>query len=264
MTRETGTPPSNPFKRIAPVYDATREPLEPEVVEAVLRRVLSVPGATLLEVGVGTGRVAIPLERQGLPVTGVDSALDMLVRARSKGLRRLILGTARRLPLPDRSFDFVLFVHALDLLGESDAGLSEALRVGRVAVLSTEERFERLGAEGEDRDEVRALVRACLAELGGSPRAAASLSPPSRVADRRPPARTTLVLDEVQRTDPADRLNLIDQGADRTFLDVPPTLRSQAVAQVRSRLSGSPLALRKRVWLHEWAPAGEVNRPEGV
>ncbi len=251
MTRGPATPASNPFERIAPVYDATREPLEPEVAEALLRRVRSIRGATVLEVGVGTGRVAIPLERHGLPVTGVDSALPMLARARSKGLHRPILGTARRLPFPDRSFDFVLFVHTLDLLGEPDSGLSEALRVCRAAVLSIEERFDRMGAEGEDRDQVRAMVRASLAELGRPP-AASSLPRPVRVANRRPPTRTTLVLDRVERTNPGDRLDLIDRGADRTFLDVPQSLRSQAVAHVRARLSGSPLELRKRVWLHEW------------
>jgi SAM-dependent methyltransferase len=41
---------------------------------------LAGPGGSVLELGVGTGRLAIPLARRGHPVTGVDSSTDMLDR----------------------------------------------------------------------------------------------------------------------------------------------------------------------------------------
>lgn len=41
-------------------------------------------GGTAVELGVGTGRVAIPLTRCGVPVIGVDSSPRMLERLKQK------------------------------------------------------------------------------------------------------------------------------------------------------------------------------------
>ena len=51
-------------------------------VDATVERVASLaePGSSVLELGVGTGRLAIPLARAGFRVTGVDSSADMLAR----------------------------------------------------------------------------------------------------------------------------------------------------------------------------------------
>ena len=42
------------------------------------------PGGRLLELGVGTGRLAVPLAGAGLRVTGVDASTDMLDRLRAR------------------------------------------------------------------------------------------------------------------------------------------------------------------------------------
>jgi SAM-dependent methyltransferase len=50
------------------------------------------PNGTVLELGVGTGRLALPLSRRGLDVTGVDASVAMLDRLRAKpGAERLRL-----------------------------------------------------------------------------------------------------------------------------------------------------------------------------
>lgn len=51
-------------------------------VRATVERVLALAGAggSVLELGVGTGRLAVPLARAGLRVTGVDSSPAMLAR----------------------------------------------------------------------------------------------------------------------------------------------------------------------------------------
>lgn len=46
----------------------------------------------VLEVGVGTGRIAIEISRKGIPVTGIDNSGDMLKFAKKK--RRLYLEIA--------------------------------------------------------------------------------------------------------------------------------------------------------------------------
>jgi SAM-dependent methyltransferase len=69
----------------------------------------------VLELGCGTGRVTIPVARDGGHVVGIDRSASMLARAqaRVKGARltsrvRLIRGDVRHLPFPDRSFELVM------------------------------------------------------------------------------------------------------------------------------------------------------------
>lgn len=58
---------------------------EPHSMEswAVLQGLIP-PGSSVLDVGCGTGRFAIPLARLGCRVTGIDQSPDMLAIARSK------------------------------------------------------------------------------------------------------------------------------------------------------------------------------------
>ena len=69
----------------------------------------------ILELGCGTGRVAVPVARSGATVIGIDRSDSMLVRARTRVTRarlqsrvRLIRGDIRHLPFPDRSFPLVM------------------------------------------------------------------------------------------------------------------------------------------------------------
>jgi SAM-dependent methyltransferase len=67
----------------------------------------------LLEVGCGTGRVAIPLARAGHQVTGIDASAAMLAKARERAgaaIHRLALheGSPTELDLPADHFGFVL------------------------------------------------------------------------------------------------------------------------------------------------------------
>jgi SAM-dependent methyltransferase len=58
-----------------------------DYTEPTVRKLASLhpePGARALELGVGTGRVAIPLARRGSPVTGVDSSPEMLDQLKVK------------------------------------------------------------------------------------------------------------------------------------------------------------------------------------
>lgn len=69
----------------------------------------------ILELGCGTGRVAIPVARQGATVIGIDRSASMLARARMRVRRaklhrqvQLIRGDIRQLPFPDKSFPLVM------------------------------------------------------------------------------------------------------------------------------------------------------------
>ena len=94
----------------------------------------------ILELGCGTGRVAIPVARAGATVVGIDRSASMLAR----GLRRvararlspsvkLIRGDISQLPFPDRAFGLVMAPYGIlqSLLDEAllAATLADVRRV---------------------------------------------------------------------------------------------------------------------------------------
>jgi ubiquinone/menaquinone biosynthesis C-methylase UbiE len=91
------------FDRISQVYDETREPLKEAAVDKIKDILLRNGCSSIIEVGVGTGRVAKPLQERGFEVVGVDVSRGMLLKAREKGILRLILADADYLPIKKRS-----------------------------------------------------------------------------------------------------------------------------------------------------------------
>jgi ubiquinone/menaquinone biosynthesis C-methylase UbiE len=94
----------------------------------------------VLELGCGTGRVAIPVAKAGATVIGVDRSASMLARARMKVRRarlaarvKLIRGDIRHLPFPDKSFELVMAPYGIlqSLLDEKllSATLKDVRRV---------------------------------------------------------------------------------------------------------------------------------------
>jgi ubiquinone/menaquinone biosynthesis C-methylase UbiE len=101
--------PSVSFDRAAEFYDRTRV-----TDEASLGPTLDLLAGELhgrgrvLEIGVGTGAVALPLAGRGIPVTGVDLALPMMQKLVEKANGRspvlLAQADAARLPFRDAAF----------------------------------------------------------------------------------------------------------------------------------------------------------------
>src|SRR5215213_10208716 len=97
-------------------------------------------GGTVVELGCGTGRIALPLGRAGVRLLGIDRSAPMLERARSRVRRSrlgnritLIRGDIRFLPVPDRAAAMVMAPYGVlqSLLRERDltATLAEVHRV---------------------------------------------------------------------------------------------------------------------------------------
>lgn len=74
----------------AEVYDEIYDPPRPEVVEFIAARA---DGGPVLELAIGTGRVAVPLIEAGVPVHGVEISRDMLAQLRRKGVDVPIVGS---------------------------------------------------------------------------------------------------------------------------------------------------------------------------
>jgi SAM-dependent methyltransferase len=120
------------FDRVAGEYDATRgfPPGVPERVADLFVRAGGLgPGSRVLEIGIGTGRIALPLAARVARYTGADLSTPMLARLVGKRGALpvdLVRADAARLPFPERSFDAVVGVHVFHLIPAWRAALREA------------------------------------------------------------------------------------------------------------------------------------------
>ena len=79
-------PTSSFDERIARSYEAKwPELFEPAMVDPVVELLAELAGTgAALELGIGTGRIAIPLRRRGVPVHGIELSPDMVAQLRTK------------------------------------------------------------------------------------------------------------------------------------------------------------------------------------
>jgi SAM-dependent methyltransferase len=98
----------------------------------------------VLELGSGTGRIAVPVGRSGTPIVGIDLSARMLVRARTRVRRarlgqlvHLVRGDIRHLPFPGGRFSLVMAPYGIlqSLVGDADlratlAAVAAVLRPG--------------------------------------------------------------------------------------------------------------------------------------
>jgi ubiquinone/menaquinone biosynthesis C-methylase UbiE len=162
--------PSISFDRVAHAYDATRgypPGIDQHIAQAIVNTIQASSETTFMEVGVGTGRIGLPLASLGHVYTGVDISENMLKQLVTKLLQngwqeyhqawgslpdennvnahavsrfrngaksasmRLILSDMTALPFHDASFDVVLAVHVFQLVDGWQKALLEVLRVIR-------------------------------------------------------------------------------------------------------------------------------------
>ena len=122
------------FDRAVDYYDATRA-LPAATMAAVIDRLtaeLSGRGH-VLEVGIGTGRMALPLVIAGVDVVGVDLSVPMMTRllakARDSGASAPVArADATRLPLASRSVGAAFMCHVLHLIPNWRAAVGELVR----------------------------------------------------------------------------------------------------------------------------------------
>jgi ubiquinone/menaquinone biosynthesis C-methylase UbiE len=167
-------PESIAFDRAAGYYDQSRG-FPPGVEELVADRIEEAvgPARRLLEVGAGTGRIALPLHRRGRRIVGADLSRPMLERYRAKAAAAglappaVVLADATRLPFADAAFDAVLEVHVLHLVPDWRRALAEARRVlapGGVLLHGGGGQYQR--GSGGPRDQVIGRFEALVADQG--------------------------------------------------------------------------------------------------
>jgi ubiquinone/menaquinone biosynthesis C-methylase UbiE len=123
---------TDPWMALADDYAAYRTGYSNELYDAIatfgLRR-----GASLLDVGCGTGIAAEPFAANGFPVTGIDPSDAMLAKAKERVPNAtFVKGTAEALPFPNERFDVVISAQAFHFVDRARA-IAEAIRVLRPA-----------------------------------------------------------------------------------------------------------------------------------
>jgi predicted TPR repeat methyltransferase len=105
-------------ERVAAVYDdLAADMFDAAVVTPVVEMLAELAGeGRALELGIGTGRIALPLAERGVRVHGVDSSEPMVTRLRAKpGARRSMSPSVifRRRPSRDSFAGLPRFQHDL-------------------------------------------------------------------------------------------------------------------------------------------------------
>lgn len=158
------------FDRVAHLYDATRgypEVVTQQIAQAIDHAACATPQVALLEVGIGTGRIAFPLASLGRTYTGVDISEKMVeqleAKVRQNGWQeyeqawgtlpdenaaqmpvvrrfaqqkngaslRLVMADMTQLPFHNAAFDAVIAVHVFHLVDGWQQAVREVLRVLR-------------------------------------------------------------------------------------------------------------------------------------
>ncbi len=137
------------------------------------------PGDAVLDVGCGTGTLAMEVARRvgrAGRVAGVDPGTEQIARARSKAARRNVpiefqIGVIEQLPFPDQTFDVVLSTLMMHHLPNTlkRQGLAEIARVlkpgGRLVIADFKRKQERQGqaarfhAGGSSMQDLAALIK---------------------------------------------------------------------------------------------------------
>ena len=229
------------FDRIASRYDATRgfPPGVETQFATAFRRLSDVPpGSRLLEIGVGTGRIALPLASAGYSYVGVDLSRNMMARLQQRmqpGMRLvLVQGDATKLPLRDASVDAVVAVHVFHLIAGWETAVRELRRVvrpGGVLANGFNKQVRQLPS-----DQLRARWAAIVGELGGN-----TERPGTRIAQAEPllvslfgPPHQVTMASWVRHESLRERLDLLAARTSSDTWELPDALLRESLARAEA------------------------------
>jgi SAM-dependent methyltransferase len=123
------------FDQAADYYDRTRAVADTVMGQLIPLLVAEIPrGERCLEIGIGTGRIALPLVEAGVQVAGVDISSEMLRRLITKRggpWPQVAIADATRLPFRDATFGSAIASHVLHLIPGWKDAVAEMRRVVR-------------------------------------------------------------------------------------------------------------------------------------
>jgi SAM-dependent methyltransferase len=141
MRRMALHPLAEQFGSVADAYEHGRPEYTPAAIGALAAELRIAPGARVLDLGAGTGKLTAALLDAGFDVTAVEPQASLReVLAAKVGADRALEGLAEAIPLPDAAFEAVTVADAFHWF-DHQAAIAEIRRVlrpgGGLAVLST-------------------------------------------------------------------------------------------------------------------------------
>jgi SAM-dependent methyltransferase len=224
-------------------------------------------GARVLEIGVGTGRIALPAVEAGCRVVGFDLSAEMLAQISLQnpppGLSTL-RADMHRIPLRENSVDGALAVHVLHLTKDLPTVLDEVARVLRPGGVFIEgnDWLDPQSVTGLLRDELRAEVA----------RRVPAFMPPAAQAVKAPLLALLggefvgeiMAVEWTTQMSPAERLDDIAARRDNESWVLPPDLFEAVVQHLRAVAAATwpdletpqPVTRRftMKVWRGDWQP----------
>jgi len=245
------------FDGIAPVYDETRRAIDAETVSGVAGMLSAHRCWSVLEIGVGTGRVSVPLSKEGVMTSGVDVSRKMLERARAKGGLDVVQADGSSTPFRERSFDAVLLVHVFHIIENSEGVLLEGARVSRVGVFALvrkrdDDRAHHSfwgagpGADGEERQEwFRRLAEKY--NWSWDRRRLRDWGRERRLLESYPPDELVQVSDLIDTSTFEDRIERINKRAYAFTSGMPEGMKEEIIAEMRRRAAQLPPQRQRHV-----------------
>ncbi len=133
------------YSEFAPLYDKVFGKIFYSRLERVIEDARIPRGASVLEVGAGTG-TSFPAYPAHCEVTGIDLAPDMLARAQRKIAAngwshiKVLEMNALALNFPENTFDYVMAFHVVTVVPDPVAMINEARRVckpgGKIVIVN--------------------------------------------------------------------------------------------------------------------------------
>lgn len=244
------------FDRAADYYDQTRSLPDRLMQRLVAMLVAELPrDGRCLEIGVGTGRIALPLIERGIKVVGVDISVEMLRRYVEKAPPNIevAVADATHLPFADRTFTSAIASHVLHLIPGWETALDELVRVLAPGGVLLASRNADPAAEWQN------LVRRRFYEEAGDPPWPPGMNRIDELDLEMSARRATIrKLDDVHNDkwlSIADVLDLLEKGVYAACWSIDQQTRSRAAAATKqwaSRELGDLNEKRKTRSVSDW------------
>ena len=236
------------FDRIADVYDDTRLPLHEEELSILVNALKTRNCHSLLEIGVGTGRVSKPLSESSFDMIGIDLSTQMISRAKQKGLWNLIIADTYFLPFMDDPFDAAILVHVVHLLPDPVMALAE---IGRVVKNSVMAIVRRPTGFVDEYEQVRRLMRERVAR-GGLVDSAARWRREAELLQSIPPVERKPFCDRTTEMTVDEVVSVLKKRAYRFTLNISEDELDRIAGEITSQLKGRTITRRRTEDIVVW------------